>query len=117
MEDKNMLIKTCIALGLAAIACTAVAQESDDLDKQMLAKCQAVATQLNKSKNAGISLKGITPLVTWRAACAERPPTGPGNVTSLCEGKQAAAKGGKGVFFWQKSHQGKLDSGYFVCDL
>ncbi len=61
------------------------------------------------------SLKDITPLVTWRAACAERPPTGPGNVTALCEGKRTAAKGGAGVFFWQKSHQGKLKRGYFEC--
>lgn len=117
MKENNMLIKTCLALCLAATACTAVAQETDDLDKKMLANCQALATQLNKSHGAGISPKEITPLVTWRAACAERPPTGPGNVTSLCEGRLTAAKGGKGVFFWQKSHQGKLNSGYFVCEL
>lgn len=112
-----MLNKICIAFWLGAISCSAVAQESDDLDKKMLSNCQAVATELNKSKSAGISLKEIAPLVTWRAACAERPPAGPGNVTALCEGRMAAAKGGKGVFFWQKSHQGKLNSGYFVCDL
>ena len=112
-----MLIKVCLALSLAAMSACALAQDDQDIDKKMLSNCQALATELNKSKSAGISLKEITPLVTWRAACAERPPTGPGNVTALCEGRMAAAKGGKGVFFWQKSHQGKLNSGYFVCDL
>ena len=58
----------------------------------------------------------MTPLATWRAACAERPPTGPGNVTSLCEGKLSAAKGGKGVFFWQKSIRANSIAGYFVCE-
>lgn len=112
-----MLIKICLAAGFAAISTCALAQDDQDIDKKMLANCQALATQLNKSHGAGISPKEITPLVTWRAACAERPPTGPGNVTSLCEGRLTAAKGGKGVFFWQKSHQGKLNSGYFVCEL
>lgn len=113
----TMLMKFSLALGLAAICCSAPAQDETDIDKEMLARCQALASQLNKSKSAGISLKDITPLVTWRAACAERPPSGPGNVTSLCEGRLTAEKGGKGVFFWQKSHEGKLNSGYFVCGL
>jgi hypothetical protein len=111
-----MSIKVCLALCIAGISTFSLAQDEQDIDKKMLAQCQALASQLNKSQGAGISLQEMTPLATWRAACAERPPTGPGNVTSLCEGKQAAAKGGKGVFFWQKSHQGKLNAGYFVCE-
>lgn len=111
-----MLIKVCLALSIAAMSTCALAQDDQDVDKKMLANCQALAGQLNKSHCTGISLNDITPLVTWRAACAERPPTGPGNVTALCEGKLSPAKGGKGVFFWQKSEQGKLHSGYFVCE-
>jgi len=81
----------------------------------MLNDCQALAKAINKSHGVGISLKAISPLVTWRAACAEKPPTGPGNVTALCQGKRATTKGEDGVFFWQKSQQGKLNNGYFVC--
>jgi hypothetical protein len=52
---------------------------------------------------------------TWRAACAERPPTGKGTVTALCEAKRKTDKGEQGVFFWQKSYRGKPNIGYFIC--
>jgi hypothetical protein len=110
-----MFSKTILACCLAAVCSAASAEATDDLDKQMLEKCQAVAKELNKTRRAAISLDGLEPLVTWRAACAERPPTGPGNVTALCTGKHTAAKGERGVFFWEKNDHGKLHRGYFTC--
>ena len=104
-----------LTLCLAAVGSTARAQSDDDLEKKSLARCQALATEMNKTHKAGIRLEGITPLVTWRAACADKPPTGPGNVTALCQGIRVTAKGEQGVFFWQKSNQGKLNNRYFLC--
>jgi hypothetical protein len=63
---------------------------------------------------AAISLDGLEPLVTWRAACAERAPTGPGNVTALCQGERTTAKGEQGVFFREKSSHGLPNRGYFT---
>ena len=110
-----MFVKALSALCLAATCSASAAQATDDLEKQMLDKCQAVAKELNKSRQAGISLDRLEPLVTWRAACAERPPTGPGNVTALCQGKRTTAKGEQGVFFWEKSNHGVPNRGYFTC--
>jgi hypothetical protein len=110
-----MRIKFYAALCFATACGAAFGQDVSELEKKRLDTCQAVAKEINKSHGVGISLKGITTLATWRAACAEEPPTGPGNVTALCEGKRIAAKGGAGVFFWQKSQRGKLNSGYIMC--
>ena len=110
-----MFVKAISALCLAAACGASSAQATDDLEKQMLEKCQAVAKELNKTRQAGISPDGLEPLVTWRAACAERPPAGPGNVTALCQGKRTTAKGEQGVFFWEKSHHGLPSRSYFTC--
>ncbi|WP_444846866.1 hypothetical protein [Duganella caerulea] len=110
-----MLVRIYLALSLATVCVAAFGQNENDLEKKMLTNCQVLAKDLNKSRGVGISPEGISPLVTWRAACAERPPTGPGNVTALCQGKRVSAQGEEGVFFWQKSQHGKLNSGYFIC--
>lgn len=110
-----MRIKVYAALCFAIASSAALGEDVSELEKKRLDTCQVVAKEINKSHGVGISLKDITTLATWRAACAEEPPTGPGNVTALCEGKRIAAKGGAGVFFWQKSQLGKLNSGYIVC--
>jgi hypothetical protein len=110
-----MRLKIYAALCLATACSAAFGEDLDDLEKKSRDTCQVVAKELNESKGVGIDLKSISIHATWRAACAERPPTGPGNVTALCEGKRIGAKGGGGVFFWQKSQRGKLNSGYFVC--
>jgi hypothetical protein len=115
-QRKIMGTKFYVALCLASVCSAALGQDASELEKKMLDECRAVAMEINTSHGAGISLKDITPLVTWRAACAERPPTGPGNVTALCEGKLTSTKGGASVFFWQKARRGKLNRGYFVCD-
>jgi hypothetical protein len=111
-----MRIKSFLALCLAT-ACTAShAQGDDKLEQSMLNECQVLAKEINKAKKVGISTKDMSPLFTWRAACAERPPTGAGNVTALCEGKRRTVKGEEGIFFWQKSNKGKLENGYFLCE-
>lgn len=105
------------ALLFATACCTAFgAQPANDVDDEDLGKCVSLAKELNQTKRLGIRLDGLERLVTWRAACAERPPTGPGNVTVLCQGKYADEKGEKAIFFWQKSKDGKLNNGYFSCN-
>ncbi|MYM39443.1 hypothetical protein [Duganella qianjiadongensis] len=111
----KMLIKVCSALFLTAAWGSVFAQSESDLEKKMLNNCQVLANEINQSHSVGISLEAISPLVTWRAACAEKPPTGLGNVTALCQGKRFTAKGKDDVFFWQKSQHGKLNNGYYVC--
>jgi hypothetical protein len=111
----RMSIKAYLALLLAAACGGAAGQSAGGLESKMHNNCQALAKELNKSKNLGISPEGMLPLVTWHAACAERPPTGPGDVTALCEGKRVTAKGAERIFFWQKSKRGKLNKGYFMC--
>ncbi|MYN16381.1 hypothetical protein GTP81_06410 [Rugamonas sp. FT107W] len=110
-----MTIKIYFALVIATFCGATLAQGESDLEKKMLNDCQVLAREINKSHGVGISLEAISPLVTWRAACAEKPPTGPGNVTALCQGKRVTPKGEESVFFWQKSQHGKLNTGYFVC--
>jgi len=110
-----MPIKASLALLLATACGAALSQSNDDLERKMLNDCQILATKLSKSKKISISNDGIQPLVTWRAACAERPPTGPGNVTAHCEGKRDAAKGEERVFFWEKVKHGKFNRGFFIC--
>lgn len=104
-----------VALCLAMACGISVGQGNDGLEKKMMDDCRALAKELNQSKRLDIRPEGLRPLVTWRAACAEHPPTGPGNVTALCEGKRVTAKGEEGVFFWQKSDRGKLNDWYFIC--
>lgn len=111
-----MSIKLFTLLCLASACSVGFAQTADDADKEDVKKCQMLAADMNKSKGVGISMEGMTRLVTWRAACAERPPVGRGNVTALCEGKRTPAKGGGKVFFWQKSDHGQYNTGYFACD-
>lgn len=110
----TMTLKFLFAFFLATSCATAYAQD-EDFDKKGQDNCQRLAKQLNQSKQLGIRPQGMTSLATWRAACAERPPTGPGNVTALCEGTRVTNKGEERVFFWEKSSKGKLNNGYFAC--
>lgn len=110
-----MSIKLFTALCLVSACSASFGQVANDSDKEDLKICQGVATELNRTKGVGIARDGMTRLVTWRAACAEEPPSGRGNVTALCEGKRTPSKGGGKVFFWQKSDHGKRNSGYYAC--
>lgn len=112
-----MLIKISSALYLTIVWGSVLAQSEIGLEKKMLNNCQALASEINKSHGVGISLDTISPLVTWRAACAEKSPTGVGNVTALCQGERFTEMGKEEVFFWQKSLHGKLNNGYYVCSV
>ncbi|MFK3736746.1 hypothetical protein [Massilia sp. TN1-12] len=115
MAAPTMMTNAILALSLATASAAAFAQDSD-VEKEMVDRCQAVAKQLNKTRKLGIRADGMEAFATWRAACAERPPTGPGNVTALCEGTRVVAGKEQRVFFWQMSDHGKLGNGYFACD-
>jgi hypothetical protein len=104
-----------LVLLLAVASGAALSQSNDNLERKMLNDCEILAKNLSQSKKVSISIDGIQPLVTWRAACAERPSTGPGNVTALCEGKREAANGRERVFFWEKVSHGKFNRGFFIC--
>lgn len=110
-----MSIKPYLVFCLAAVCGGALGQDNNELAKELQTGCQRLARELNDSKKLGIRPEGIAPLMTWRASCAERPPTGPGDVTALCEGIRFTRKGEESVFFWQKSVHGKLNDGYFIC--
>jgi hypothetical protein len=111
-----MSIKIYLTLSLAIVCNGTAAQDSKHLDTKMVNDCRAVAKALNESHKLGIRMDDLTPYVTWRAACAERPPAGLGEVTALCEGKRTSANGNEKLFFWQKkSKVGKLNNGYFIC--
>lgn len=110
-----MSLKMLLALGLAGLCTTSSAQGETDVEKKALAACQSLAKEMNQARHIGIRQDGMTSMFSWHAACAEKPPTGPGNVTALCEGRREAAKGGGKVFFWQKSDHGRLNNGYVAC--
>lgn len=88
----RILYKVFVALWITTICNATFAQSENFLEKRMLGNCRALAKELNKSHGVGIALENISPLVTWRAACAEKPPTGPGHVTALCQGERINGK-------------------------
>lgn len=51
-------------------------------------------------------------LVTWRASCAETPPTGEGDVRLLCE---TNTKDGLPVFYWLKQDGERVNAGFASC--
>lgn len=57
-----------------------------------------------------IKTNTVEELFTWRASVCEQPPTGPGDVLSLC---QAETKDGRSVFYWKK----KQSAGFITCQL
>jgi len=62
------------------------------------------------------SVSNAKQLVTWRASCAESPPTGPGNVDLLCEGDIARKDGSSvRVFYWQKHAGTNISTGSIPC--
>ena len=76
-----------------------VLAESDDIEKEGIAKCTQLASQMfnnnlaikQKSKQLGkpSHVTHIESFLVWRASCAEKPPTGQGNVTALCQGSNS----------------------------
>jgi len=115
---KTIAVRIWQALILSgACGLTHAAGDGAAIEKSMLLDCTTLAKAINLSNpRIGIDLRGITPLVTWRASCAEKPPTGPGNVTALCEAAREPDKGRERVFFWQKSVHGKHHQGYYFCE-
>ena len=107
--------KTTLQKITAANASSSGAQH-DDIEAQMLRDCESLADVLNKTKNTNINANELRAFVTWRAACAEQPPTGEGNVMALCEGTSVNRDGtSELLFFWSKTHRGKLTTGYLSC--
>jgi hypothetical protein len=91
--------------------------KTEEMDSSMIKDCVRLAELLNNSDKVNINTNEVTPLYTWRASCAERPPTGEGNVMALCEGTSVRSDGkGELLFFWSKTKRGKVNTGFFICD-
>lgn len=128
-REKNCQSKECLInwyanrkLILQKIAAThpgsSAAPTQDDVEAEMIRKCESLAELLNKTKNTNININELRAFVTWRATCAEQPPTGEGNVMALCEGTSVRNDGSSELlFFWSKTNRGKLTSGYLSCGL
>ncbi|MES2917856.1 MAG: hypothetical protein V4729_04480 [Pseudomonadota bacterium] len=89
---------------------------ADDSDLALQQGCVQAAELLNRSGKVNINTNDLAPLVTWRASCAETPPTGEGNIMALCEGTSVGADGnGELLFFWSRTNRGKVETGYMAC--
>ena len=105
----------CLALALAGPA--ALAQ--DDVDAEARRKCTQLAAEMFGQARPAEPRdpSGIEVLVTWRASCAERPPTGPGHVVALCEADVISSPSTRRrVFFWKKQQGTAVSTGYHWCD-
>jgi hypothetical protein len=101
---------------LTLLANAAVGAESAKVDPSMHADCVKLAGLLNQSGKVNINQNEVTPLYTWRASCAEKQPTGTGNVMALCEGTSIRNDGkAERLFFWSKTKKGTVSRGYFSC--
>ncbi|HLC06600.1 MAG TPA: hypothetical protein VJJ26_00295 [Candidatus Babeliales bacterium] len=90
---------------------------ADNIDADMLRDCTELASHIEKSSKQSFAIEDLEPLFTWRASCAEKPPTGKGNVKALCEGNVLQKNGTKKrIFFWSKTNQEKLVTGYYWCN-
>ena len=65
-----------VTLFIAAIILLAGTVQAEEVDQSMLNDCVKTAEILNKSGKVNINTNELTPLYTWRASCAENPPTG-----------------------------------------
>jgi hypothetical protein len=110
------MVKKTVASLIFTIATAPFSANAQDSDPAILKNCITLAELLNKSSKVNINVNDITPLYTWRASCAEKPPTGKGNVMALCEGTSIRSDGtAKLLFFWSKTNKGKLTTGYYSC--
>ncbi len=99
----------------------------DELDREGIAKCTQLALKMfstaspDKHKSGALgkprNVTNIESFVTWRAACAEKPPKGPGNVTALCQADAMTPTGQQEkVFYWEKVSGKTLHTGYYWCE-
>ncbi|OZI35579.1 hypothetical protein CEG14_10930 [Bordetella genomosp. 1] len=105
---------SALAFGLAAASAAAsAAAQADDAPKEV--SCEALAQSFGKTYFAFPEIKPgkVERLVSWRAACTEKPPKGDGNVYRLC---QADLPEGGQVFYWLKTGVNNESSGYEICD-
>ena len=92
------------------------ADDGDEVIQELKQNCESLAKDMAKrdKKFLSVHVKNIRGLVVWRSSRCEKPPTGEGVITALCEG--ALASGG-GVLFWQhKTKAGKLKNGFLTCE-
>ena len=65
-------------------------------------QCQALGDRMARRHQLPGPVTGVEELVTWHAACAERPPSGPGLVALLCNGAIPRRAGSPSeVFYWE----------------
>jgi hypothetical protein len=89
--------------------------EVDEFEQELTQNCESLAKTMAKTdkKFLLIHVKDIKGLVVWRSSRCEKPPTGEGTITALCEGDLAS---GGGILFWQhKTKSGKHKNGFLTC--
>lgn len=121
---RNILTATIFIASFHIASAIAVENTStaplNDIELNALNECKQLATKMFSDKftqkDIPQNISNVEYLFTWRAGCAERPPTGKGNVTALCQAK--ATKNGQPnhVFYWQKIYKKTPNTGYFWCD-
>jgi hypothetical protein len=85
---------------------------SNDIELEALNECKQLAVKIfserSVNKDFPQNISNVEYMFTWHAGCAERPPTGKGNVTALCQAQ--ATKNGQPnhIFYWQKIYKKKL---------
>ena len=79
-------------------------------------QCQALGNRMVKSHTLSGPVTNTEQFVTWRAACAGSPPTGPGLVALLCEGDVPHKTGAiSRLFYWEKHAGSRISTGFLPC--
>ena len=79
-------------------------------------QCQALGDRMAQRHDLAGPVSNVKEFATWRAACAESPPTGRGLVDLLCQGDVPHEAGSVGrVFYWQKHAGSQISAGFLPC--
>lgn len=114
-----VLLRADALLAIGCMLCAqahAQAQPPEDpaFPPGLAPQCRALAARLQAEKPGfpHPAPQTVHGMLTWHASACERPPSGPGLVVQLCEGK---AVDGSTVFFWEKTEGGRRSSGFLSC--
>ena len=86
-------------------------------EKSEMAACKNIGLTLVNANASNQKITNMEVLYTWRASCAEKPPTGEGDVLALCDGDLVSKNGViRRIFYWEKiKNNGERHIGYHLC--